>query len=350
MTISYHRLLVIRFLCFFGAFCILGLWVYEFSARILTAYDRYAYPALLTAILVALLLSFKGPKAQKFAEFIGLSSISVYFLGATLKFFVTPDVTLYIVANTMQWLGVIIVAFFVVFTGSYAIWLATSLLFLIYAPLFLRMTLSGSEFWEPEVVPIIFNSFSIDVAILIALTTIQKLRVSLLQSDLSLEQITEIAHFDNLTGVRTRAGFQVYLEQAELKSDYSTHWILFIVDLDNLKLVNDTRGHDQGDVALSTLARALEKAVPEHACIARWGGDEFLVAIQREDRRSLSELVSHVHDVVNDAVQAVSSITSVSIGGVEWDRSSQSFEACFRSADVALYQAKFAGKATFVTV
>jgi len=349
MTISYHRLLVIRFLCFFGALCISVLWIFEISAQIITAYDRYAYPALLIAILIALSLSFRGLKSQKFAELIGLSSVSVYFFGATLKFFISPDVTLYIVANTMQWLGVIIVAFFVVFTGSYAIRLAIALLCLIYTPLFLRMILSNSEFWEPGVAPIIFNTFSIDIAILIAMTTIQKLRVSLFQSDLSLKQITEIAHFDNLTGVRTRAGFQVYLEQAELKPDYSTLWILVIVDLDNLKLVNDTHGHGQGDLALSTLARALRKATPEHACIARWGGDEFLVAIQREDRRALSDLVSHVHDVANDAVQAVSSITSVSIGGVEWDRSSQSFEACFRSADVALYQAKFAGKSTFVT-
>lgn len=344
MSISYHRLFVIRLLCILGSSCTVALWLYESRSDIITTYDTYAYPILVLLFLASFCISFiKGGK-KRYAEFVGLFAITAYFWGASLKFSFDADVPLYIAANTVQWLAVVVAAYFIVFTGPYAAFLASIMLFGFYAPLILRIYFSGISFWQPGIGAIIFNSIAVDGAILASLTTVQKLRSKLTQNDLALSLMTEMAYFDNLTGARTRTGLEVHLDKWTVR-DFR---LLALVDLDNLKLINDTNGHEVGDRALSVTARSLKQVLPDDAVISRWGGDEFLFISGIPKGETIDSFLKIVHEEVCNSIKKIDGDFSVSIGATIWNSAEQVFSDQFRNADLNLYEAKRNGKAAVV--
>ena len=96
---------------------------------------------------------------------------------------------------------------------------------------------------------------------------------------------------DGLTGMRNRAGITQVLRHrmAELKqSGHSAGIVMF--DLDHLKRINDTHGHDEGDRFLVSLARCLEPLLGQFDVLGRWGGEGFLLS----DLRQLEELTQLV--------------------------------------------------------
>lgn len=345
MTINYHRLLVVRFLCSFGAICILALWIYERSTGLLTTYDFYAYPALLFLILITLIISFLGGKWRKYSDILGVVVVSCYFLGAAINFSFDPSVYLYIVANTMQWLGVLVVAFFIVFSNYNAVAFASIFLICIYSPIFLRAAYSGFDYWEPSVALIIANSMAIDVAILISLTTVQGLHKRLLHNNITIQKMANLAYFDNLTGARTRAGLEYYLDRSLVLTEQR---LLVLVDVDNLKTINDTQGHDIGDKSLAIVSQSLLELLPEDAVISRWGGDEFIFISTIPESSTVTDFLYKVHTGVCTAIKTVDPELSVSFGATLWHSADRSFADQFRLADISLYQAKRNGKATVV--
>lgn len=344
MSISYHRIFVIRLLCILGSSCAVALWLYESRLGIITTYDAYAYPALVLLFLVSFCISFIRGDEKKYAEYFGLFSVTGYFWGASFKFFFDADIPLYIVANTVQWLAVVVTAYFVVFTGRSAAFLATIMLFGFYSPLIIRIYLSGILFWEPGIGAIIFNAMAVDCAILVSLTTVQKLRSKLTQNDLALSLMTEMAYFDNLTGARTRTGLEVYLNNWTVRDCR----LLALVDLDNLKLINDTNGHDVGDRALSVTAQSLKQMLPDNAVISRWGGDEFLFISGIPEGEEIDSFLNAIHKEVCESIKRIDKEFSVSIGATIWNSAEQAFSDRFRHADVNLYEAKRNGKAAVI--
>jgi diguanylate cyclase (GGDEF)-like protein len=99
-------------------------------------------------------------------------------------------------------------------------------------------------------------------------------------------ELGNLALTDELTGVYNRRGFQVVAER-QLKLARRTHRsaLLFFVDVDGLKQINDSFGHQEGDVVLLQTVGALEKTFRDSDVIARMGGDEFLIlAIEASGR------------------------------------------------------------------
>ena len=87
--------------------------------------------------------------------------------------------------------------------------------------------------------------------------------------------------FDTLTGAWTRGSFDRYLEtRIENAKDHDTLALIFI-DLDDLKYINDTYGHLEGDLALQTTVKLLKNCVCGNDIIARFGGDEFVIVANR---------------------------------------------------------------------
>ena len=92
------------------------------------------------------------------------------------------------------------------------------------------------------------------------------------------EEIKNLSLTDELTGVYNRRGFTLLAEQEmKLAQRNKRGALLFFVDVDQLKKVNDTWGHAQGDLALIEVASILKEAFREADILARLGGDEFLV-------------------------------------------------------------------------
>lgn len=165
------------------------------------------------------------------------------------------------------------------------------------------------------------------------------------------ERIHYLAYHDDITGLPNRRQFEQRLtETLENLSDEDQHVAVMMLDLDGFKKVNDTLGHSAGDRLLQEVALRFRNCINEKYLIARMGGDEFTVmmpAIESttEVQRIAEQLLYVLLEPISLMETAVPISTSIGIAistGLNND-----VESLLKEADIALYQAKNAGKATY---
>lgn len=150
---------------------------------------------------------------------------------------------------------------------------------------------------------------------------------------------------DALTGIYNRYGFNERLNQTF--SDPSIPELgLLILDLDLFKRVNDTYGHDAGDVVLKFAADTLLRLCGDTATVCRWGGEEFTVLLcNGEDPMELAERIRQEIEGSEIDISGTTIRVTVSIGVcMAKDRSNLTIAEFVKSADKCLYQAKDAGR------
>jgi diguanylate cyclase (GGDEF)-like protein/hemerythrin-like metal-binding protein len=162
------------------------------------------------------------------------------------------------------------------------------------------------------------------------------------------EHLACLAYTDPLTGLANRALFADHLHQAILhaRRDDTTLAVL-MADLDGFKAVNDTYGHDAGDVALQIVGQRFLGCVREGDTLARIGGDEFVVLLQRlPDHRAAARVAERMIAALAPPLDriALSVVIGTSIGIAVWPEHANSLDALLASADTAMYRAKRAGK------
>ena len=165
------------------------------------------------------------------------------------------------------------------------------------------------------------------------------------------ERLDYLAHHDALTGLPNRACFQERLEQCLQRAKrYRRQFALLFLDLDRFKEVNDTLGHHVGDALLCRVAEVLSAQIRTVDTIARLGGDEFVVIL--EDIPA-SRFVAHFVDRIMDEfgqpfhIEEREFFVTVSIGISLYPSDGREFETLVRHADIAMYQAKKAGRNGF---
>lgn len=159
-------------------------------------------------------------------------------------------------------------------------------------------------------------------------------------------KIEEIYKYDSLTGLLNRLSF--YKEFETIRSDLIENKIpinIVFTDLDGLKKINDTFGHNAGDIAIATTAKALKNSVPENSLCVRFGGDEMLAVIVGEyDNDKLKCDFNNCLKKFNDT-SGVDFIVSASIG-IHKTLLSEKFrlEDLFSIADEEMYKQKIQKK------
>ena len=169
------------------------------------------------------------------------------------------------------------------------------------------------------------------------------------------EEIKHLAFFDQLTGLPNRRLLADRLKQALSASCRHNHCgALLFIDLDNFKTLNDTLGHDQGDLLLQQVAQRLCSCVREGDTVARLGGDEFVVMLESLSD-SMQEAAAHAEIVGEKVVAALGRTyqlgdyqhhSSASIGIAMFLGCNDVAEELLKRADMAMYQAKSAGRNT----
>jgi diguanylate cyclase (GGDEF)-like protein len=164
--------------------------------------------------------------------------------------------------------------------------------------------------------------------------------------------IRRLAYGDSLTGLPNRLAFRERLDQHATEAEAAgTRLALLFVDLDDFKRINDTLGHDAGDEVLAQFAARIRQCVassvdgePE---IARFGGDEFVALIAGEEVR---DAAAHVAEAILAELQRPLQLhgrqvfLGASVGITVFPEDASSSAMLMKNGDIAMYQAKVAGK------
>lgn len=170
------------------------------------------------------------------------------------------------------------------------------------------------------------------------------------------QEVEKMLFYDMLTGLANRRLLIERFERAKLNvGRLGHHCALMFIDLDHFKLLNDTKGHDAGDLLLKELARTLQLTLRASDTLARLSGDEFVVVLENLE----SDAVNAKHQVIEVAQKILAVIsqpfnlsgfsfnTTGSIGITLIHKDDLGFEEHLRHADTAMYLAKARGRNTY---
>ena len=169
------------------------------------------------------------------------------------------------------------------------------------------------------------------------------------------KELETLAHYDYLTRLPNRALFADMLRTAIAVVQRSEQWlVLFFIDLDRFKSVNDSLGHHVGDQLLNRVAERLTGLVRAEDIVARFSGDEFTILLAPENDQQLAiESASHVAKKIqsklseNFQLNEVDFCISASIGIALYPKDGDSAESLLKNADRSMYDVKQMGKNNF---
>jgi diguanylate cyclase (GGDEF)-like protein/PAS domain S-box-containing protein len=169
------------------------------------------------------------------------------------------------------------------------------------------------------------------------------------------DEIKHLAFYDPLTHLPNRRLLMDRLQQALAASARSgLSGALLFLDLDHFKTLNDTLGHDVGDLLLQQVAERLNNCVREGDTVARIGGDEFVVLLESLDKQEI-EAAAHTEAVAQKILTVLGypyhlgtyeHHSTTSLGATVFNDHEAGLEALLKQADIAMYQSKIEGRNT----
>ncbi|MGE0788576.1 MAG: EAL domain-containing protein [Sandaracinaceae bacterium] len=160
-------------------------------------------------------------------------------------------------------------------------------------------------------------------------------------------KLVELAHYDQLTGLANRRTLHDrYIHARALSKSRGMKLGFLSIDLDRFKTINDTLGHEAGDVLLQEVARRLRQCVREHDTVARLGGDEFAVLLTELERETdIATVAERLLEAMRAPIDVLGRqvVVTVSVGALSPDEGS-TLDDLLRSADQSMYQAKRSGR------
>ena len=157
-----------------------------------------------------------------------------------------------------------------------------------------------------------------------------------------LEETQRMANTDSLTGIPNRRALADMLDrELHTAERYDTPFAFLILDLDDLKKINDSGGHSLGDLAIKRFAQVLKKHARKGDIIARYAGDEFVLIMAQSNREQTTSAAERIMSALRRNGLAAS------VGIAMFPEHGTEGQTLFFAADEALYQAKQAGKNTY---
>ena len=178
-------------------------------------------------------------------------------------------------------------------------------------------------------------------------TKVQELeeKVNTLEAELSRTKTENMR--DHLTGLLTRRAFSDEIKKIESAYErIKTQYAIIFFDLDHFKRLNDTYGHECGDVVLSTFGKILNKSIRDHDIVGRYGGEEFVAIIHFNLNRELLQFLKRIKTIVteNSFLYKDKKIKVTFSAGVALRSNYDTYDNTLQKADMLLYQAKESGR------
>jgi len=160
------------------------------------------------------------------------------------------------------------------------------------------------------------------------------------------EEVRKMSYIDYMTGVYNRRYFfnkgqEIFEKSYDLKKPFS----LIMIDIDNFKSINDSYGHDVGDIVITSMANIIKSSLGKRSLISRFGGEEFCVIIENKDLEKTKKLLENIRIKTENKIIDTENINlnfTVSMGlyyGIK-----ESLNEMIKLSDRALYQSKRTGK------
>jgi len=159
----------------------------------------------------------------------------------------------------------------------------------------------------------------------------------------AIETLNNLANIDPLSGIANRRHFFNHATAIfEESKKESTPLYLFIIDIDNFKLINDSYGHAVGDKTILALTNSIEKNVSNVVSFARLGGDEFVLMLKDIDFKGAKEQLELLRKQIATTLLVAehASPFTISIGMAEYQESDNDIDAFLLRADMNLYKSK----------
>jgi diguanylate cyclase (GGDEF)-like protein len=183
----------------------------------------------------------------------------------------------------------------------------------------------------------------------IALNVFRTLRTSIASAETSArlaERMQTLARSCVVTGLLNRAGLNHHLVESLAALRPGKKLAMFWMDLDKFKEVNDSLGHQLGDKLLAEVANRLKAVAPQNATVARFGGDEFIVACEVNDRKAVENLAQRMMDEITRPMRIDGNRLEIasSMGIALLPDDGEDIDTLLQGADLALYHSKVNGR------
>jgi diguanylate cyclase (GGDEF)-like protein len=155
------------------------------------------------------------------------------------------------------------------------------------------------------------------------------------------KELATASYTDQLTGMFNRHKLSEIVKEDKIETDDSKVVTIIILDIDFFKKINDTYGHDKGDIILKTLAKTIKHNTSDSDLVIRWGGEEFLIVLYDCDERKAFNTAEDIRKSVEMQDNGINKIT-ISLGVCQYDY--KSYRNTVNKADEALYYAKEHGR------
>ncbi len=289
--------------------------------------NSWLYLIALIYSVIAIVLFFILKKDSIFAQFLIYLSMSLLFLFGCLLSLNRPDIpaVTFIVFLLITPMFMIDKPFFMAFELS-----AASAVFLLWTH-----SIKPHDIWLIDFGNVI--SFTVVGIFLNVIANSLRIREFVLTREINIQKDT-----DDLTGLKNKGALTREINQF-LQNKSADKGLLFMMDIDCFKLVNDTYGHDVGDEVIRQIGIFLDKTLPGDKIVGRFGGDEFIAFVRNTDdpdtaRKIACDIIQGTSKsvILPDSAQKV----GLSIGIAIYHGEEKNYSEIFKKADIALYQVK----------
>ncbi|WP_440058319.1 putative bifunctional diguanylate cyclase/phosphodiesterase [Pseudomonas fragariae (ex Marin et al. 2024)] len=176
---------------------------------------------------------------------------------------------------------------------------------------------------------------------------LQRVNALLTQLDQARVSLQQVAHYDPLTNLINRRGFnQIFAEKLQEHTYNDGMLAVMFLDIDHFKRINDSLGHDAGDELLKVIADRIRGATRVQDVVARFGGDEFCILLSIPDYEEARHLAHRVMQKMKETIALAGRrmVMTTSIGIAVFPRDGSTCDELLKHADLALYQSKDKGR------
>ncbi|WP_097302226.1 putative bifunctional diguanylate cyclase/phosphodiesterase [Pseudomonas chlororaphis] len=177
---------------------------------------------------------------------------------------------------------------------------------------------------------------------------LRRVNTLLSQLDQARVALQQVAHYDALTNLINRRGFnQLFAEKLIEKTVQGGMLAVMFLDIDHFKRINDSLGHDAGDELLKVIADHIKSSTRSHEdVVARFGGDEFCILMSLNDRDEAQHLAQRIMSKMKEPIELAGRrmVMTTSIGISVFPDDGKTSEELLKHADLALYQSKGSGR------